>query len=265
VNNTLKDSWSLILGASGGIGSGCALALSGAGSHILGVHLDRAARQPDIEALQDRIRANGVQARYFNDNAASAAGRERVIAEIVKLTGDDGVRVFVHSLAFGALVPFMPTEEGRPVVEGRQLDMTLSVMAHSLVLWTQDLFRAGLLRPGAKIFALTSGGATRVSLGYGAVSAAKCALEAHVRQIAVELAPHGVAVNGIRAGMTLTESFLLIPESGVLAEAARTRNPHGRLTTPEDVGEAVVLLAQAGSSWVTGNVINVDGGENLTI
>jgi NAD(P)-dependent dehydrogenase (short-subunit alcohol dehydrogenase family) len=265
MTNPLRGSWSLILGASGGIGAGCALALSGAGSDILGVHLDRAVRQPDVDALRERIRANGTRAEFFNDNAASAAGRERVLTEVAKLTNGEGVRVFVHSLAFGALVPFIPIDDTQVVVESRQLDMTLSVMAHSLVLWTQDLFRAGLLRPGARIFALTSGGATRVSPSYGAVSAAKCALEAHIRQIAVELAPHGVAVNGIRAGMTLTESFLLIPDSDVLSEAALARNPHGRLTTPDDVGEAIVLLAQARSSWLTGNVICVDGGENLTI
>jgi enoyl-[acyl-carrier protein] reductase III len=174
--------------------------------------------------------------------------------------------VLIHSLAFGALVPFIPGTDGDDgMVEARQLDMTLSVMAHSLVLWTQDLFRADLLPAGSKIFALTSGGATRVSPRYGAVSAAKCALEAHIRQIAVELAPHGVAANAIRAGMTLTESFLRIPESGVLSAAALARNPHGRLTTPADVGEAVVLLSRARSSWLTGNVISVDGGENLTI
>jgi len=97
------------------------------------------------------------------------------------------------------------------------------------------------------------------------VSAAKCALESHVRQLAVELAPRGVSVNAIRAGVTLTESFLRIPESGELTERARAFNPHGRLTTPEDVAETVVLLARSRSSWLTGNVIGVDGGEFLTI
>lgn len=265
MNGSLAGSWSLILGASGGMGRGCALALAAAGSHVLGVHLDRAARQPDVDALRQQVRDAGVEAHFFNDNAASDAGRQRVMAEVAKLAEPDGVRVLVHSLAFGALLPFVPVGGSSDVVSGRQLDMTLSVMAHSLVSWTQDLFRAGLLRPGAKIFAMTSGGTHRVSHGYGAVSAAKCALEAHVRQLAVELAPHGVAVNAIRAGMTLTESFLRIPESGVLSEAARSRNPHGRLTTPEDVADAITLLAHARSSWLTGNVINVDGGEILTI
>lgn len=265
MNGSLAGSWSLILGASAGMGRGCALALAAEGCHVLGVHLDRAERQPDVDALGRQIRAAGVEAHFFNDNAASEAGRQRVMGKVAKLVEPDGVRVLVHSLAFGALLPFVPVDSAPAVVSSRQLDMTLSVMSHSLVSWTQDLFRAGLLRPGAKVFAMTSGGSHRVTHGYGAVSAAKCALEAHVRQLAVELAPHGVAVNAIRAGVTLTESFLRIPESGTLSEAARARNPHGRLTIPEDVADAVTLLAQARSSWLTGNVINVDGGEMLSI
>ena len=89
--------------------------------------------------------------------------------------------------------------------------MTLDVMAHSLVYWTQDLFFAGLLAPGARIFAMTSAGDHIVWPAYGAVSAAKAALESHVRQLAVELAPHRVAVNALRAGVTDTPALRKIP------------------------------------------------------
>ena len=72
-------------------------------------------------------------------------------------------------------------------------------------------------------------------------------------------------MNAIRAGITLTPSFLRIPESRELSERARLANPHRRLTTPDDVADAIVLLAGARSSWLTGNVIGVDGGEILTV
>ena len=266
MENSLAGSWSLILGSSAGMGRSCALALAESGSNILGVHFDTAARQAEVERLVEQIQAYGVQARFFNDNAASDAVRARVIEEIGKLTDGAGVRVLLHSLAFGSLVPFLPAADGTgAVATARQLDMTLNVMAHSLVYWFQGMFAAGLLPPGAKVFAMTSAGTARISPTYGPVSAAKCALESHVRQLAVEAAPHGISVNAIRAGITLTESFLRIPESGVLSERARAGNPHGRLTTPEDVAEAVVLLAHARSSWITGNVIGVDGGEILTV
>jgi hypothetical protein len=58
---------------------------------------------------------------------------------------DDGFRVFMHSLAFGSLVPFVATEGGKPPVTEKQMDMTLNVMAHSLVFWTQELVARNLL------------------------------------------------------------------------------------------------------------------------
>jgi enoyl-[acyl-carrier-protein] reductase (NADH) len=174
------------------------------------------------------------------------------------------VRVVLHSLAFGSLVPFLP-DDGTPALTARQLDMTLNVMANSLVYWCQALHGAGLLRPAAKVLAMTSEGATKVTRSYGAVSAAKCALESHVRQLALELAPSGVAVNAIRAGVTLTPALQRIPGQEELVEKARARNPHGRLTTPQDVAQTVVALSRLDSSWLTGNVLGVDGGEALRV
>jgi enoyl-[acyl-carrier protein] reductase III len=270
VEQTLAGSWSVVLGASSGMGRACALQLAEAGSNVVGVHLDTGARQQAVDELVEEVRKHGVQAHFVNDNAASPAGRERVLPQIVDRVGDGGVRVVVHSLAFGTLAPFLPAADGdaadgEEAISQRQLDMTLSVMAHSLVYWVQDLVRTGLLDHRSRVFALTSSGTARVARSYGAVSAAKCALESHVRQLAVELAPRGVAVNAIRAGITLTPSFLRIPESKDLSERARLANPHRRLTTPEDVAEAIVLLAGARTSWLTGNVIGVDGGEILTV
>lgn len=268
MEQTLAGSWSVVLGASSGMGRACALGLAEAGSNIIGVHLDTGQRQPEVDELVGQVRKHGVQAHFVNDNAASQAGRERMLPDILELSGRGGVGVLVHSLAFGTLAPFLPAADGSDngeFVTQRQLDMTLTVMAHSLVYWVQDLLRAGLLDDRSRIFALTSSGTARVARSYGPVSAAKCALESHVRQLAVELAPRGVSVNAIRAGITLTPSFLRIPESGELSDRARVGNPHGRLTTPEDVAEAIVLLARTRTSWITGNVIGVDGGEILTV
>lgn len=271
MDRTLAGSWSVVLGASSGMGRACALRLAEAGSNVVGVHLDTGQRLQAVEELVEEVRKHGVEAHFVNENAASPGGRERVLPEIAERAGGTGVRVVVHSLAFGTLAPFLPRPDGEGADAGeqpisqRQLDMTLAVMAHSLVYWVQDLLAAGLLDDRTRVFALTSSGTARVARSYGAVSAAKCALESHVRQLAVELAPRGVAVNAIRAGITLTPSFLRIPESRELSERARLANPHRRLTTPDDVADAIVLLAGARTSWLTGNVIGVDGGEILTV
>jgi enoyl-[acyl-carrier-protein] reductase (NADH) len=139
-------------------------------------------------------------------------------------------------------------------------------MANSLVYWVQDLWRAGLLESGAKIFAMTSEGSARMIPSYGAVSAAKAALESHCRQLAMELGRlhAGVAVNAIRAGVTDTPALRKIPEAARVVEATLTRNPHGRLTTVQDVADAIVTLAATDSDWISGNVINVDGAEFVT-
>jgi enoyl-[acyl-carrier-protein] reductase (NADH) len=141
--------------------------------------------------------------------------------------------------------------------------MTVDVMAHSLVYWAQDLVRGGLMDRGGRIFAMTSSGSTRVIPSYGAVSAAKCALESHIRQLAVELAPKGVTANALRGGVTDTPAARKIPGSDKLFADAAKRNPHGRLTRPGDVANAMVALCHPAADWITGNVINVDGGEEV--
>jgi enoyl-[acyl-carrier-protein] reductase (NADH) len=138
-------------------------------------------------------------------------------------------------------------------------------MANSLIYWTQDLAANGLLREGSRIFAMTSSGSTRVIKSYGAVSAAKAALEAHIRQLAIELAPRGVTANAIRAGVTDTPALRRIPEGVALLEKVKQSHPSGRPTTPEDVAKTIAVLSDERLSWLTGNVIGVDGGEEITV
>jgi NAD(P)-dependent dehydrogenase (short-subunit alcohol dehydrogenase family) len=143
------------------------------------------------------------------------------------------------------------------------MEMTLRVMAHTLVYWVQGLVRRGLLVRGSRVYALSSGGAERVSPVYAAVSAAKAALESHVRQLAVELGPRGVAVNCLRPGVTDTPALRAIPGHEPYETEALRRNPGGRLTTPEDVASVLVALADPRVTWISGAVIPVDGGEML--
>jgi NAD(P)-dependent dehydrogenase (short-subunit alcohol dehydrogenase family) len=90
----------------------------------------------------------------------------------------------------------------KEAVSAAQMDMTLDVMAHTLVYWTQAVVARGLMTEGGRIFAMTSSGGRRVLPAYGPVSAAKAALESHVRQLAMELAPRSITVNAIQAGVS---------------------------------------------------------------
>ena len=265
--NNLEGQFALILGASSGFGGATALELARRGMHIFGVHLDRRATMPNVERIVAEIRSVGREAHYFNVNAADAEKRAEVVRSVQKRVrsepgGPQTVKVLLHSLAFGTLKPYV-TEDPKGQISPAQMEMTLDVMAHSLVYWAQDLFQHGLLGDGSHLYAMTSSGADRVVATYGAISAAKAALESHVRQLALELAPRKITVNAIRAGITDTPALRRIPVAEHLIQRAQSSNPSGRMTTPEDVAQAIAALSGGGVHWVTGNVIGVDGGEEI--
>jgi enoyl-[acyl-carrier protein] reductase III len=262
VTNDRSKKWALILGASSGFGAACSLALARGGFHIAGVHLDRRSTAANAERIADEIRKTGGEARFFNVNAADPERRTEVIHACREAAQESGIALMLHSLAFGTLKPYVSEDVAR-AIKPPDMNMTLDVMAHSLVYWTQELLQAGLLRRGAKIFAMTSAGGHRVWPTYGAVSAAKAALEAHVRQLAVELASSGISVNALQAGVTDTPAARRIPGSEQMFARAIENNPGRRLTTPEDVAELMAAFAACSSTWTTGNVIRVDGGEDL--
>lgn len=254
--------WALILGASSGMGAASAIELAKCGMNIFGVHLDRKSTMPNAETVIKTIKDCGVQAEFFNLNAAEAENRRTVLEKIEQILKPNNktLRLLLHSLAFGSVRPFIGKTAGDRITQA-QLEMTMDVMANSLVYWTQEAVERGLLGHGSRIIAMTSAGGERVWPYYGAVSAAKAAIESYIRQLAFELSPMGVTCNALRAGVTDTPALRKIPEHEIMIQFSKARNPMGRLTTPQDVANAVVLLTSPRSQWITGNVIGVDGGE----
>lgn len=254
--------WLLVLGVSSGFGAAVARAFAAEGWNIAGVHLDRRSTMPAVEALQAELQALGAQVLFFNTNAADDGRRQEVIQALKEAIAPGALGVFLHSLAFGSLVPFV-SGTGKKLSRA-QLEMTVDVMGHSLVWWTQDLLAAGLIGEGGRIYAMTSAGSHIVWPGYGPVSAAKSVLESHIRQLAMELAPQKITANAILAGVTRTPAMEKIPGSEKLIEKSLARNPSGRLTEPQDVARCLLDLSRPGTYWLTGNVLRVDGGEDIS-
>jgi enoyl-[acyl-carrier protein] reductase III len=258
------NEWALVLGASSGFGGAAAVELARAGINIFGVHLDRQATMPNVHQVIREIKHAGREAVFYNINAADAIKRSETLDEIKERFVSHGttVKVLLHSLAFGTLKPFI-TRNPEDSVNQAQMEMTLDVMANSLVYWTQGLIWRNLMKRGGRIFAMTSSGGHSTLPYYGAVSAAKATLESHIRQLANELGPHGITANAIMAGVTDTPALRKIPGSTDMLRIAKAKNPGGRLTTPEDVAKMIVLLSEDSAAWVSGNVIGVDGGEDV--
>jgi enoyl-[acyl-carrier protein] reductase III len=260
-----SNEWALILGASSGFGAAAALELARHGMNVFGVHLDRQTTMVNVHNLIKEIKHTGTKSVFYNINAADSIKRNETLDEIQEqFAGDSSatVKVLLHSLAFGTLKPFIAKKPDEALTQA-QMEMTVDVMAHSLVYWVQGLLSRNLMRRGGRIFGMTSSGGHTTMPYYGAVSAAKASLEAHIRQLAMELGPSGITANAIMAGVTDTPALRKIPGNVKMVEAARLKNPTGRLTTPEDVAKAIVMLCTDEASWMSGNVLGVDGGEDI--
>ncbi len=252
----------LILGGSSGLGLATAKKLASRGYGIVIVHRDRRADSEKIKIDFQEITSNTFLFKTFNVDAVNAVKRELVIKELTAVLGPElKIDVLVHSLAKGNLRPMYATDGN--VLHEQDFQLTIQAMALSLYDWTKTLFEAGLFAADTRIVSFTSEGNTKAWVNYGAVSAAKATLEAITRNIALEFAPLGIKANCIQAGVTDTVSFRRIPGHKKLRQNALERNPHKRLTTPEDVANAVYLLTTDEAKWITGTVVKVDGGESL--
>ncbi len=140
--------------------------------------------------------------------------------------------------------------------------LALDVSAYSLVAVTQRA--VPLLNPGGSVLTLSYLGAVKVVPHYRLMGVAKAALEACVRELAVDLGPQGIRVNGISAGPIKTLAASGIADFRELLGAFEVRAPLRRLVTIEEVGDSAVYLLSDYARSITGEVHYVDGGFSVT-
>jgi len=254
-----NNEWALILGSSSGLGLATAKKLA---QHGLNLCLIYRARKSDstgiLELFQTIASKHQVEVLEFNVDIVKPENRTMVLD---KLVGKGAVKILVHSIAKGNLKPM--TDGDSRELQNDDFHLTLENMAISLYDWTKAVFSKQLFAKDARVISFTSEGNKKAWKNYAAVSAAKVALEAITRNIALEFAPHGIRANCIEAGVTDTASLRMIPGNEKLIEHTLKRNPFKRLTTPEDVANAVYLLSKDEARWITGTIIPVNGGEHL--
>jgi enoyl-[acyl-carrier protein] reductase III len=251
--------WALILGGSSGLGLATARKLAAHGMNLCIVHRNTRIELDEIAASFEELSAMGVEVVSYNIDVTSVEKQGSTIADLGRLIGEKGkIRALIHSIAKGSLKAMASTEQ--PSLSNADFVITLQNMALSLYDWTSAVFNAGLFADDARVISFTSEGSRKALKHYAAVSAAKAAMEAISRSIALEFAPYGIRSNCIQAGVTDTRSLRMIPDSELILNESLSRNPFKRITTIEDVANVVYLLCKDESSWINGTVIPVDGG-----
>jgi enoyl-[acyl-carrier protein] reductase III len=234
-----------VTGGTRGIGRAIALRLArdGAERLVLGyMRNDRAA-----EEAAEAVREAGAEPVLVRGNVAS----ERVIGELASHGPFD---VVVHNAATGVIRSALETED-------KHWEWTLSANARAFLSLTRAT--APDMPAGSTIVAVSSLGSTRVLENYVLVGTSKAALESLVRYLAVELAPRGIRVNAVSAGVVETGALEHFPNRETMIREGLERTPAGRLVEPEDVAGAVAYLASADAEMVRGHILVVDGGFSL--
>ncbi|MCL7451663.1 MAG: SDR family oxidoreductase [Anaerolineae bacterium] len=242
----LRDKVVLVTGAGRGIGLGIAQALAAEGARV--AVCDISARLLD-EALT-QIQALGGQALAFEMDVTSKPQISRVVGEVVARWGT--VDILVNN---AGIYEVLPVEE----ISEAQWDRVLAVNLKGAFLCCQAVIPAMKeQRSGRIVNIASSAGKTGGTLAGAHYSASKAGLINLTKQLARELGPFGITVNAVAPGRIDTPMIHAVSDAENEAFAQRT--PLGRLGTPEDVAHAVVFLASERASFITGEIVDVNGG-----
>lgn len=235
----------LVTGGSRGIGKAIALRFARLGAARVAIGYYR--NDNAAEETAEELRALGTEPVLVRGNVSGT----RILEQVAELGPLDAV---VHSAATGVIRPALE-------VEDKHWDWTLAANARALLSLAR--VAAPSMPAGSSIVGISSLGSSRVLENYVLVGTSKAALESLVRYLAVELAPRGIRVNAVSAGLVETEALDHFPNREQMLKAARTRTPAGRMVEPDDVADAVAFLCSPEADMIRGQTLIVDGGFSL--
>lgn len=248
---TLSGRLALVTGSSRGIGRAIALELARRGADVIVHYLN------NLEGAGETSRQVEAMGRRSMTVQAHLKHPEEIEALFDTVREEYGhLDILVNNAASGKHGPAME-------LSSRGWEWTMDVNARAVLLCSQRAAALMDSRPGGRIVNITSMGSRRAIPGYAAIGASKAALEALTRYLAAELAPRGILVNAVCAGLVETDALRHFKHREEMLASARSRTPLGRLCTPDDVARMVAFLASEDASVICGQTIVGDGGLSL--
>lgn len=240
----------VVTGGARGIGRAIALTFAAHGASVLvaDLHADDAAR------TAARINADGGRASAFAADLADPAAAGAIVRAATQAYG--GLDVVVHNAAFFPLTPFEK-------IDAALLEKTFAVNTSAAFWLLQAALPPFRVRGRGRMLVTSSVTGPRVAYpGLAHYAASKAGVNGFIRAAALEVAAHGVTVNGVEPGMIRTPAQDNLGGEAVMGELCRGI-PLGRLGEPADIAAAMLFLASDGAAYITGQTIVVDGGALL--
>ena len=249
MSDPLRGKIALVTGGARGIGRAIVRRLAQAGCDVAVNYYNSS---EEAEALCGELGRMGRRAGAIQANVADPQSVTELIEEFRKRF--DRLDILVSNAASGVLKPAlsMSLKHWRWCMETNALSLNLLVQQAK-----------PLMNPGSRVLVLSSIGARRAVSEYAFIGASKAALESLVRSLSVELAPAGIAVNTISAGVVDTDALEYFPNREQLLQQFKSKSLIGRVLQPEDVANVAYLLCLPEAETIRGQTIFVDGGYSI--
>ena len=245
----LEGKVALVTGAARGIGKAIALRFASEGADIAFTDL---AIDDNGRATEEEIRALGVRVKGYASNAANFDEAHKTVEEVVKDFG--GLDILVNNAGI--------TKDGLMLrMSEAQWDAVIAVNLKSAFNFVHACVPVMMRRRGGSIINLASVVGVHGNAGQANYAASKAGMIALAKSVAQEMGPKGIRANAIAPGFIETAMTEALPDS--VREEWKKKIPLRRGGTPDDVADVAVFLASNLSSYVSGQVIQVDGGMNM--
>jgi 3-oxoacyl-[acyl-carrier protein] reductase len=248
MTNLLKGKTAIITGAARGIGKAIAIRFAGEGCNIAFTDL---AIDDNAKATEKEIAALGVKVKAYASNAANFDDTHAVVNEIVKDFGQVDILVNNAGITRDGLMMRMSEQ---------QWDSVINVNLKSAFNFIHALTPVMMKQRAGSIINMSSVVGVHGNAGQANYSASKAGMIGLAKSVAKELGSRGIRANAIAPGFIITEMTHGLSDE-VRAEWIK-QIPLRRGGTPEDVANAALFLASDLSSYITGQVIQIDGGMN---